>query len=102
MNQDGAINGPSTPLARGATLVIYATGLGRVAPQGGLFAATVPVTVLLNGVELPIAYAGLTPGYSGLYQVNVAIPVTFPPGLGHTLSLKQANVVSNAVSVAVQ
>jgi uncharacterized protein (TIGR03437 family) len=102
VNQDGTLNGTSTPLPRGGTLVIYSTGLGVVTPTGGLSATAAPVTVMLNGVELSSAYAGLTPGYSGLYQVNVAIPTTFPPGLGLPLSLKQGGKVSNAVQVAVQ
>jgi len=102
VNQDGTLNGSATPLPRGGTLVIYSTGLGAVVPRGGLSVTSAPVTVLLDGVELPIAYAGLTPGYKGLYQVNVAIPITFPPGLGHALALKQGNAVSNVVIVAVQ
>ena len=61
-----------------------------------------PVTVLLNGQELPVAFAGLTPGYIGLYQVNVAIPASIPPGLGISLTLKQGGELSNTVSVAFQ
>jgi len=76
--------------------------LGAVESRGGLSIASTPATVLINGTELPIAYAGLTAGYRGLYQVNVAIPITFPPGLGHSLTIKQGETVSNAVPVAVQ
>ena len=47
-----------------------------------------PVTVVLNGTELPTAFAGLAPGYIGLYQVNVLIPAATPPGLGIPLTLK--------------
>jgi uncharacterized protein (TIGR03437 family) len=102
VNQDGGLNGPSAPLARGQTLVIYATGLGAVTARGGLSVAVQPVTVVLNGVELAAAYAGLTPGYAGLYQVNVTIPVTNPPGLVLPLALKQGGRLSNSVLVAVQ
>jgi uncharacterized protein (TIGR03437 family) len=102
VNQDGSLNGPAAPLPRGQTLVIYATGLGAVQDGGGLGVAVTPVTVLLNGVELPVSYAGLTPGYPGLYQVNVPIPVTTPPGLGLFLTLKQGAQTSNTVAVTVQ
>ena len=61
-----------------------------------------PVTVVLNGTELPAAFAGLAPGYVGLYQVNVLIPATTPPGLGIPLTLKVGGQLSNVVSVAVQ
>ena len=73
-----SINGPSLPLNRGGTLVIYATGLGATTVRGGLGVANTTVTVVLNGVELPVAYAGLTPGFQGLYQVNVAVPAQTP------------------------
>jgi uncharacterized protein (TIGR03437 family) len=102
VNQDGTLNGPAAPLARGQTLVIYATGLGAVAPRGGFQVAVEAVVVVLNGVELPVTYAGLTAGYPGLYQVNVAIPVANPPGLGLSLALKQGGRMSNTVPVAVQ
>jgi uncharacterized protein (TIGR03437 family) len=102
VNQDGSLNGALAPLSRGGTMVIYATGLGTVAPRGGLSVAVTPVTVVVNGVELTPAFAGLTPGYSGLYQVNVAIPAGFPPGLALPLALKQGGRLSNVVAVAVQ
>jgi uncharacterized protein (TIGR03437 family) len=38
----------------------------------------------------------------GLYQSNIALPATLPPGLALPLFLKQGTVVSNTVSVAVQ
>jgi uncharacterized protein (TIGR03437 family) len=60
------------------------------------------VTVVLNGVELPVAFAGLAPGYAGLYQVNVTIPAGTVPGLGISLTLKQGGQVSNSVIVAIE
>jgi uncharacterized protein (TIGR03437 family) len=65
-------------------------------------AAVEPVTVVFNGIELRAAYAGLQRQYPGLYQVNVAIPLSMPPGLGGILALKQGGRLSNVVAVAVQ
>jgi len=101
-NQDNSLNSPSNPLVRGQTLVVYATGLGAVVKQGQLSVTAVPVTVVLSGQELPVAFAGLTPGIPGLYQVNVAIPTATPPGLGISLTLKQGGQMSNIVSVTLQ
>jgi uncharacterized protein (TIGR03437 family) len=56
----------------------------------------------LNGVDLKPAYAGLTPGFIGLYQVNVQVPVSTPPGLNLPLQLRQGTASGNLVSVAVQ
>jgi uncharacterized protein (TIGR03437 family) len=57
---------------------------------------------VIGGVEVPAGFAGLTPGFVGLYQVNVAIPQSLPPGLSLPLYLKQGSALSNTVSVAVQ
>jgi uncharacterized protein (TIGR03437 family) len=101
-NQDGSLNSPVNPLPRGQALVIYITGLGTVVKQGPYSVTTAPVTVLLNGSEYPAAFAGLTPGYFGLYQVNVVFPAITPPGLGVSLSVKQAGQSSNTVFVSLQ
>jgi uncharacterized protein (TIGR03437 family) len=102
VNQDNSLNGPVNPLPRGQVLVVYATGLGAVTTQGQFSVASTPVTVVINGTELPVAFAGLTPGYVGLYQVNVVIPLTTPPGLGIPLTLKQGGQMGNTVAVALQ
>jgi uncharacterized protein (TIGR03437 family) len=102
VNQDGKINGPTAPLTRGQVLVIYCTGLGAVTRQGALSAVTDRVTAVLGGTELPVSFAGLTPGFVGLYQVNVTIPTTTPPGIDLPLGLRQAGEESNAVPVSVQ
>ena len=102
VNQNNSLNGPASPLPRGQVLVIYATGLGAVTRQGQLSIAATPVTVMLNGQELPTSYAGLAPGSVGEYQVNVTIPANTPPGLSVPLALKQGGQVSNTVMVALQ
>jgi uncharacterized protein (TIGR03437 family) len=101
-NQDNTLNTPSNPLVRGQTLVIYCTGLGATVQQGPYLVAVSPVTVLLNGQELSPAFAGLTPGSPGLYQVNLIVPATVPPNLSKTLALKQGGQLSNVVNVAIQ
>jgi uncharacterized protein (TIGR03437 family) len=102
LNQDFSMNGPSNPLPRGQVLVVYATGLGAVTKQGQLSVTAATVTALVNGQELPVEFAGLAPGYVGLYQVNVPIPAATPPGLGVSLTLKEGGQVSNTVAVALE
>jgi uncharacterized protein (TIGR03437 family) len=102
LNQDFSMNGPANPLPRGQVLVVYATGLGAVMKQGQLSATAAPVTAVVNGQELPAEFAGLAPGYVGLYQVNVRIPAATPPGLGVSLTLKEGGQMSNTVSVALE
>ena len=102
INPDGTLNDLGTPAHRGDVLVVYCTNLGAVQPQGNLYVTVNPVTVVLNSVELPVQYAGLTPGFIGLYQVNVAIPVGTAPGSSLSLTVKAAGAAGNTVNVAIQ
>ena len=101
-NQDNSLNTASNPALRGRAVVIYCTGLGAVSPAGSLSAANTPVSVVIGGGQLATTFAGLTPGATGLYQVNVLIPSSLPPGLALPLYLKQGAAVSNTVTVAIQ
>ena len=101
-NQNFNLVGPTNPLPRGQVLVIFATGLGAVTQSGPLSLTNAPVSVLLNGTELPASYAGLTPGFIGLYQVNVTVPASTPPGLGIPLTLNVEGQQSNSVLVSLQ
>ncbi|MEO8595056.1 MAG: papain-like cysteine protease family protein [Candidatus Solibacter sp.] len=101
-NQNFSLVAPANPLARGQSMVIFATGLGAVTQSGQLSRTNAPVTVLLNGTVLPVLFAGLTPGYFGLYQVNVTIPAGAAPGLSMPLTLKVGEQLSNTVQVALQ
>ncbi len=102
VNQDGQINSSTAPVPRGQAIVIYGTGFGVTRAQGQLQVAVTPVEAFLNGRQLTVAYAGLTPGIVGLYQANAIIPRDLPPALDYRLTLRQANVESNPVNLAVQ
>ena len=102
LNQDNSLNAPLTPLPRGQVLQVFATGLGATANQGQYSVVTAGVTAVVNGAELPVSFAGLAPGFVGLYQVNIPIPAATPPGSGIFLTLKQGGQVSNSVEIAIQ
>jgi uncharacterized protein (TIGR03437 family) len=88
----------SHPAAPGEAIIIYATGLGAVstavadgtpAPAANsLLDLCQPPIVIFGGTpELNgggtfanILYAGLTPGFVGLYQLNVLVPPATPAG----------------------
>lgn len=76
------------PVTRGETLIIYSTGLGYVStpvPSGEAATAADPIgpnqcnQVTTNAGT--VLYAGLTPGFPGLYQVNVQVSQYLPPGV---------------------
>lgn len=82
-HQNGTLLNDSTPGTAGETLVVYATGLGPVngAMVTGQAASTTSLaptlqqaTAKMNGINAPVSFSGLTPGFLGLYQVNVQVP----------------------------
>jgi uncharacterized protein (TIGR03437 family) len=87
---DGTLLTADSPAHSGEFVVIYLTGLGRTVPNPGpgevpAYAAWVvrpgDLKVSLGGVvmdSLLVKYAGVTPGFAGLYQINLAVPA----GLG--------------------
>ncbi len=76
------------PAQAGDVLVIYCVGLGPVTPplKSGdpapfsLTQANAPVAVTIGGQSALVQFAGLTPGFSGLYQVNAVVPDGVTPG----------------------
>ncbi|MBM3727639.1 MAG: hypothetical protein FJW40_19740 [Acidobacteria bacterium] len=100
--QDGSINAPLNPVRRGQFLILYTTGLGATVRQGNLEVTREPVRVVLRGMELTPTFAGLAPGFVGLYQINVQVPANMAPGSALPLVVRQGGVASNQVEVAVQ
>ena len=99
----------ATPAARGEVVVIYCSGLGAVNPpvkQGDApttASRTVnEATVTIGGVKADVQYAGVTPGYAGLYQVNATVPVTVAPGNAVPVTITVAGQTSNTVTIAVK
>jgi uncharacterized protein (TIGR03437 family) len=102
VNPDGTLNSPANPLRRGQTMLVFATGLGAVSPRGPVQAAETPVSVYLRDFEIAPAFAGLAPGFLGLYQLNVPVPVGLAPGAAIPLRLEQGGATSNVVEVSIR
>ena len=95
--QDDQLATLSTPLRPGEFAVIYLTGLGQVSPfiVPGHPAAVVPLSITMvepevtfGGAPGELLYSGLTPGFVGLYQINVTIPLNAPKGLQVPLTIE--------------
>jgi uncharacterized protein (TIGR03437 family) len=66
----------AAPAHPGETIVTYMTGLGPVDSTGQV---TRPgFTCFFDGVAGTVLYAGLAPGFTGFYQVNVSVPNVSP------------------------
>ena len=107
---DGRLITPNDPASPGETIVVYGTGFGPVdvAQQTGVAAGSSPVARVLvaprafvGGREASVLFAGLTPGFVGLYQVNLTLPADLPPG-DQTLSFTANGAASNEVALAVR
>jgi uncharacterized protein (TIGR03437 family) len=102
VNQDAKLNLPSNPARRGTVVTVFGTGFGAVGSDPVLATTVTQVTATLGGQDLPVSFAGLTPGFVGLYQVNVPIPVSAPPGLDLPISFRIGGVQSSPVEIAIQ
>jgi len=84
----------SHPAAAGDTVVMYCAGLGAVdppvasgsaAPLTSLSRTVNPVTVTIGGMNSRVDFAGLTPGFVGLYQINAVVPTGVAAGEAEVL-----------------
>lgn len=76
------------PAKAGDAIVIYCSGLGSVNPTAEAGAATpfslyqtnIQAVVTIGGQPANVFFSGLTPGATGLYQINAHVPNGITPG----------------------
>ena len=93
----GSLVSLQNPAMVGDVVVIYCSGLGEVnppvltgtpAPLGGPLSSVVaPVTVEIDGIDAPVLFAGLVPGFPDLYQINAQVPCGTDSGAADTVSV---------------
>jgi uncharacterized protein (TIGR03437 family) len=101
-----------SPASAGDVLVIYCVGLGGVNPalksgDATPFTPLEPITgtavVNIGGVAAKAAFAGLTPGFSGLYQINVTVPSGITPGSNVAITISvNGRASAGAVVMAIR
>jgi len=112
INADGTYYVVSTaqPAHPGSTIVIYCTGLGGVqssihagesTPLTPLSPTSEAVTLTIGSTNVPVAYAGLVPTFSGLYQVNAVIPTGTALGDAVPLTLTTVGLTGPPVTIAI-
>lgn len=107
----GSISGSdSRGVKPGEFITIYCTGLGAVTnpPAPGKPASDNPLShavttpkVTIGGENAAVSFAGLSPGYVGLYQVNAQIPADASGGNAIPVQISLSGVASNTVTIAV-
>jgi uncharacterized protein (TIGR03437 family) len=106
---------PKAAARPGDVLVLYGSGFGPVNPAvaSGAAAGAEPLSRVTDtprvsfgrGIAGPFAdplFAGLTPGFVGLYQINVQVPASVPANARTPVRLDIGNVASNIVEIAVE
>jgi len=105
----------SEPAQLGGYISIYSTGLGATnvdvlagtpAPSDPLAEVIAPVDVTVGGQAAEVSFAGLVPGYTGLYVVNAKLLAATPigPAIPLQITVHQPDgtvVMSNVVTIAV-
>ncbi len=112
LDLQGRLVDSTAPAAVGDVVQVFSTGLGATQPavRSGqaapgvepLARVVVPVEARVGGRTARVLFAGLAPGFVGLYQVNVEIPEGTPANPAVPLTLLQSGVSSNTVSLALR
>jgi uncharacterized protein (TIGR03437 family) len=112
VNQNGTINGPGNPAARGDVVSIYGTGEGQTVPPGmdGIIVTAAElrqplqkVTVSIGGQSADVLYAGSAGDeVAGLLQVNARIPLGIAPGAATPVTIYIGGSSQAGVTMAVQ
>ncbi len=82
--------GSNNPAQRGQMIQLYVNGLGPVnnQPESGVPSPLQPQAetttnpvITIAGIQADVGFSGLTPGISGMYQINVTVPADAPTGV---------------------
>jgi uncharacterized protein (TIGR03437 family) len=119
-NSDGSIAAPAGAIA-GVTsrpakigdplgLQIWCTGLGAVSPSVSngeaagttLRTANTAPAVMVGGQAVNVIFAGLTPQFPGVNQINITLPAGTPTGNAVPIQISVGGIVtSNTITIAV-
>jgi uncharacterized protein (TIGR03437 family) len=101
---DGQTKSPANP---GQTVVLWGLGLGGIqipdntAPGAIDLRGQLDVRVAVGGIEAAVLYAGRSPQFPGIDQINFTIPDNAPTGCNVALQVTVEGAPSNPVTMAV-
>lgn len=98
-----------SPALPGEIVQVFLSGMGSVtpaviegaaAPTSRLTTVNALTAVTIGGQDAQISFNGLTPGLASLYQLNVKVPASLPPG-AHSLAVQTPLGFTDMVSIRV-
>jgi uncharacterized protein (TIGR03437 family) len=110
IHQDGSLVTTLNPAQAGETVSVFVTGLGAVnptisdgaaGPSNPLSYTSNTITADITGTAATVTYAGLAPGFAGLYQVNVTIPAGLTAGDSNYLDLAGPDSYTSEASIPI-
>ena len=109
-NSDFSLNSSGNPAKAGGTIMAYLTGAGAVSNQpadgaaagsgSSLSTVTSTVTATIGGQTAQVSFAGLAPGFVGLWQANIVVPSGLAQG-NFPLIVTVGGQSSNSANVSV-
>jgi uncharacterized protein (TIGR03437 family) len=106
LNQDGTLNSPSNPAARGSVVSIFGTGGGLTTPStpdGQIVLGAAPLTngqylaVQMGSAFAEVIYAGAAPDLvTGVMQVNAQVPASINPSPSVPLFIRLDGYISQS------
>ena len=108
-HQDFSLVTSANPAKPGEYLIMYLAGLGPTnpsvasgtpSPSNPPATVTLPVTVTVNSENSTVAFAGLTPGAVGLYQINFQVPKDAASG-NASVVVMQNNQIANSTTIPI-
>ncbi len=107
---DNSLVTPARPLRTGEIVYLYSTGLGPVdanpgtgnaGPSASLARSRTSPSVTIDGADCEVLFAGLAPGFVGIYQVNIRVPASARSGQ-REMVLSSGGIRSKPVRVTLQ
>jgi uncharacterized protein (TIGR03437 family) len=107
---NGSVVNASNPANPGETVMVFLTGMGAVTPTvtdgvastGNPLNKTLLPVVYVADQQASVAFSGLTPGFPGLYQINVTIPTALSSAGNYPLAVLTNNAFHDQIYIPVQ
>lgn len=110
VHSNNALVTSTNPAKKGETITIYLAGLGAVTPEvaDGVAGSSNPLSqtveavgVIIGNLPATVTYAGLAPGFPGLYQINAVVPTALSGYGAIGLAVETPEAYAEQITIAI-